>query len=148
MAGASPALLTCPRHVGRNRFAYYTRASRPQRSIVVARKVGRGGVGPCGRHAPCRRLGHGVRQTCLTCPSSCVAPYVCLYYSLYFFSDLFRNYSGTFLAPPAAAPEKEGDYARTPRAPAGAHRPPDGVCVPLHPLLNSYPFSRSFRVRA
>ncbi len=24
------------------------------------------------------------------------------------------------------------------RAPARAHRPPDGVCVPLHPLLNSY----------
>ncbi len=28
-AGASPALLTCPRHVGRNRFAYYTRLRCP-----------------------------------------------------------------------------------------------------------------------
>ena len=55
------------------------------------------------------------------------------------------NSSGTFLAPPAAALEKEGDGAfpgsspnLPPRAPARAHRPPDGVCVPLHPLLNSY----------
>ena len=29
MAGASPALLTCPRHVGCNRFAYYTRIGGP-----------------------------------------------------------------------------------------------------------------------
>ncbi len=49
-----------------------------------------------------------------------------------------RNYSGTFLGPPAAASEEKEKGARTPRAPAGAHHPPDGVCVPLHPLLNSY----------
>ena len=48
------------------------------------------------------------------------------------------NYSGTLLVPPAAAGEEKGKEARTPRAPAGAHRPPDGVCVPLHPLLKSY----------
>ncbi len=40
--------------------------------------------------------------------------------------------------PPAAAGEEEEKEARAPRAPAGAHHPPDGVCVPLHPLLNSY----------
>ena len=34
-----------------------------------------------------------------------------------------RNYSGTFLAPPAVALGKEGDVARTPRAPAGGLRP-------------------------
>ena len=34
------------------------------------------------------------------------------------------NYSDTFLAPPAAALEKEGDCARTPRAPARGLRPP------------------------
>jgi len=36
--------------------------------------------------------------------------------------------------------EGKGKDARTPRAPAGAHRPPDGVCVPLHPLLKSYSY--------
>jgi len=36
----------------------------------------------------------------------------------------FCDYSGTFLAPPAAALEKEGDFARTPRAPARGLRPP------------------------
>jgi|GEM_PF-1939906 len=36
MAGASPALLTCPRHVGRNRFAYYTRMSGNKRHMVGA----------------------------------------------------------------------------------------------------------------
>jgi len=43
-ARALPASLRLPRH-------YYTTASRPQRSIVVAREVGSGRVGPCGRHA-------------------------------------------------------------------------------------------------
>ena len=36
----------------------------------------------------------------------------------------FGNYSGTFLTPPVAALEKEGDVARTPRAPARGLRPP------------------------
>ncbi len=31
---------------------------------------------------------------------------------------MLGNYSGPFLAPPAAAPEKEGEFAGTPRAPA------------------------------
>ena len=35
MPGASPALLTCPRHVGRNRFAYYTRMFARLADIVV-----------------------------------------------------------------------------------------------------------------
>jgi hypothetical protein len=52
--------------------------------------------------------------------------------------------------PPAAAGEEIEKDARTPRAPAGAHHPPDGVCVPLHPLLNSYvqlmPDSKKCRV--
>ena len=39
------------------------------------------------------------------------------------------NYSGITLAPPAAASEKGGNGARTPRAPAGRT---------LHPLMNSY----------
>ncbi len=39
---------------------------------------------------------------------------------------------------PATAGEEKEKAARTPRAPAGAHHPPDGVCVPLHPLLKSY----------
>src|SRR5579864_7115104 len=34
------------------------------------------------------------------------------------------NSSGPFLAPPAAALEKEGDCARTPRSPARGLRPP------------------------
>jgi hypothetical protein len=38
--------------------------------------------------------------------------------------DIKGNYAGTFLAPPAAALEKEGDVARTPRAPARGLRPP------------------------
>ena len=35
MAGASPALLTCPRHVGRNRFAYYTRTGGSSHIVVA-----------------------------------------------------------------------------------------------------------------
>jgi len=46
-------------------------------------------------------------------------------------TEIGRNYSGTFLALPAAALEKEGDFAGTPRAPARGLRP-------LHPLLKSY----------
>ena len=37
----------------------------------------------------------------------------------FFISSSACNYSGTALAPPAAACEKEGNGARTPRAPAG-----------------------------
>jgi hypothetical protein len=58
MAGASPALLTCPqfcagaavaraaknKHVGRNRFAYYTRPKCPYEYSSG---------NPCGRHIPC-----------------------------------------------------------------------------------------------
>jgi len=50
------------------------------------------------------------------------------------------NYSGALFAPHAATHEKNEDEARAPRAPARAHRPPDGVCVPRHPLLGSYLF--------
>ena len=53
-----------------------------------------------------------------------------------FFSDLFRNYSGTFLAPPVAALEKEGDFAGTPRAPARGLRPPaEELLHSLHLLI-------------
>jgi|GEM_PF-1783334 len=51
----------------------------------------------------------------------------------------YRNYSGVILVPPAVAGGEKGKEARTPRAPARAYRPPDGVCVPRHPLLRSYP---------
>jgi hypothetical protein len=48
------------------------------------------------------------------------------------------NYPGIILVSPAAASEGKGKEARAPRAPARAYRPPDGVCVPRHPLLSSY----------
>ena len=41
-----------------------------------------------------------------------------------FLSFQTSNYSGTFLETPAAAMEKEGDFAGTPRAPARGLRPP------------------------
>ena len=40
------------------------------------------------------------------------------------FPDFKGNYSGTFLSPPVAALEKEGDFAGTLRAPAGRRSPP------------------------
>ena len=56
------------------------------------------------------------------------------------------NYSGTRLAPPAAAREREGNGARTPRAPARlAETSSATTSVPRHPLLNSYRSSKKAR---
>ncbi len=76
-------------------------------------------------------------------PGDCVARHPLLRKSLLCkggSEDTSRSGQGTASpgTPCGRVPFYAREEARTPRAPARGHRPPDGVCVPRHPLLRSY----------